>query len=177
MIRLALVDDHAPVRQHLREFLQSCPDLQVVAEGRNGAQAAQIAVDEAPDVLLMDLVMPGQNGMDALTAIRARAPHLPVLILSGYPEEFYALMLLQRGAAGFLQKNCEPEQIIEASRAVASGRLYVTPQLAMDILAKASKGEVEFGPDAQATVEAMLADQLQCCAWPPPLTQSAGATA
>lgn len=177
MIRLALVDDHATVRQYLRDFLQSCPDLQVVAEGRNGAQAAQIAVEQDPDVLLMDLVMPGQNGMDALAAIRARAPHLPVLILSGYPEEFYALMLLQRGAAGFLQKNCEPEQIVEAIRAVAAGRLYVTPQLARDLMAKATKGEAVWDPDAQATVAAALADQLQCCAWPRALRQSADAAA
>lgn len=177
MIRLALVDDHANVRRHLRDYLQGCCGLQVVAEGRNGAQAAQIAVEVALDVLVMDLVMPGQNGMDALAAIRARAPHLPVLILSAYPEEFYALMLLQRGAAGYLQKNCVPEQIVEAVRAVAAGRLYVTPQLARDILAKASCGQAVFGPDVQAAVQAVLAEQLQCCAWPPILRQRAGAAA
>jgi two-component system invasion response regulator UvrY len=177
MIRLAIVDDHANVRQYLRDYLQSCPGLSVVAEGSNGAKAAQIATEVAPDVLLMDLVMPGQNGMDALAAIRSRAPHVPVLILSGYPEEFYALMLLQRGAAGFLQKNCEPELIVEAIRTVAAGRLYVTPQLARDLMAKATQGAAPFDPDAQATVAAALAHQLQCCAWPLALKPQANAGA
>ena len=130
MIRLAIVDDHVSVRHYLREFLQGCPELEVVAEGHNGAQAAAIAVAAAPDVLLMDLVMPGQNGRDALEAIRARAPQLAVLIFSGYPEEGHALDLLKRGAAGYLHKNCEPDEIVRAIRAVAAGQLYLPPQVA-----------------------------------------------
>ena len=122
MIRIALVDDHAPVRQSLRDYLDSCPGLQVVAEGRNGAQAAAIAVDLAPDVLVMDLAMPGQNGMDGLADLRARAPGVAVLILSGYPPELFAPAMLARGAAGFVHKHCAPEQIVEAVRAVAQGR-------------------------------------------------------
>lgn len=129
MIRLAIVDDHASVRQSLRAFFGAWPDLQVVAEGRNGAQAASIAVRHAPDVLLMDLAMPGQNGRDALEVIRAQAPQVGVLILSGYPQELYAGELLERGAAGFVHKNCEPEQIVEAIRTVAAGRIYgLSPQ-------------------------------------------------
>ena len=87
MIRLAIVDEHANVRQYLRDFLQSCPGMSLVAEGRNAAQATQIATEVAPDVLLMDWVMPGQNGVDALAALRSCASHLPVLVPSGYPEK------------------------------------------------------------------------------------------
>ncbi len=177
MIRLAIVDDQASMRRSLRDYLQSCPGMAVVAEGSNGAQAAQIAGEVAPDVLLMDLAMPGQHGVDALAAIRSRAPGLPVLILSGHPEEFYALMLLQRGAAGFLQKNCEPAHMVEAIHAVAAGRLYITTQLARDLRAKASQGAAAFNPDAQATVAAALAEHLHCSVWPPACRPSVHAAA
>ena len=110
MIRLAIVDEHANVRQYLRDFLQSCPGMSLVAEGRNAAQATQIATEVAPDVLLMDWVMPGQNGVDALAALRSFASHLPVLIPSGYPEKFCAHMLLQRGAAGLVHKTASPSK-------------------------------------------------------------------
>ena len=123
MIRLAIVDDHVRVRHSLREFLQGCPDLQVVAEGRNGAEAVAIAERMAPDVMLMDLAMPGCNGVDALAALRERAPAVSVVILSGYPQELYAQVLLERGAADFVHKNCEPEQIVQTVRAVAERRL------------------------------------------------------
>lgn len=159
MIRVAIVDDHAAVRHHLREFLQGCPELEVVAEGHNGAQAAVIAVDAAPDVLLMDLVMPGQNGRDGLEAIRACAPQLAVLILSGYPEEGHALDLLRRGAAGYLNKHCEPEQIVEAIHAVAAGQLFLPH------------------PVARRLGLCALAEPLQSGAWPQPLRQPARAAA
>jgi DNA-binding NarL/FixJ family response regulator len=121
MIRVALIDDHVRIRQSLRAYLESLGDMQVVAEGGNGAEAAAIAQRWQPDVLLMDLAMPGRNGMDALQALRAVAPGVPVLILSGYPPEPYAAQMLRLGAAGFLHKNCEPEQIALAVRALAAG--------------------------------------------------------
>ncbi len=122
MIRIALVDDHARVRHSLRDYLESLGDMQVVAEGSNGAEAAAIAQRMAPHVLLMDLAMPGRNGIDALATIRALAPGVRVLILSGYPPEPFAQQLRQQGAAGFLHKNCEPEQIAQAVRALAAGQ-------------------------------------------------------
>lgn len=120
-IRVALIDDHVRIRQSLREYLESLGDMQVVAEGGNGAEAAVIAGRLQPDVLLMDLAMPGRNGIDALAGIRAQAPSVPVPILSGYPREPYAAQMLLLGAAGFLHKNCEPEQIALAVRMVAAG--------------------------------------------------------
>jgi DNA-binding NarL/FixJ family response regulator len=87
----------------------------------------------------MDLAMPDQSGVDALAAIKARFPELPVLILSGYPETHYATTLLRQGASGYLNKECDPEQIAEAIRMVARGRRYITPAVA-ELLADQVQG-------------------------------------
>jgi two-component system invasion response regulator UvrY len=130
MIRIAIVDDHAMVRAGLRQFFADQPDLQVVAEAANGRQAIDIVRQGEVDVIVMDISMPEHSGVDALTAIKARAPDLPVLILSGFPEEHYATTLLRQGAAGYLNKDCDPEEIIRAIRTVARGRKYITAGVA-----------------------------------------------
>src|SRR3954453_14764805 len=130
MIRVAIVDDHAIVRAGLRQFLSEQVDLTVVAEASNGREAIDIVRKGQVDVLVMDLSMPDQSGVDALAAIKARAPDLPVLILSGFPEAHYATALLRQGAAGYLNKECDPEEIVKAIRTVARGRPYITEQAA-----------------------------------------------
>ena len=130
MIKIAIVDDHALVRAGLRQYLSEQVDLQVVAEAANGREALDIVRKGLVDVLVMDLSMPEQSGGDALAAIRARAPELPVLILSGFPEAHYATTLLRQGASGYLNKECEPEEIVTAIRTVARGRKYITPAVA-----------------------------------------------
>ena len=130
MIKVAIVDDHALVRAGLRQYLSEQVDLQVVAEAANGREALDIVRKGLVDVLVMDLSMPEQSGVDALAAIRARAPELPVLILSGFPEAHYATTLLRQGASGYLNKECEPEEIVTAIRTVARGRKYITPAVA-----------------------------------------------
>ena len=130
MIKIAIVDDHALVRAGLRQYLSEQVDLQVVAEATNGRDALDIVRKGLVDVLVMDLSMPEQSGVDALAAIRARAPELPVLILSGFPEAHYATTLLRQGASGYLNKECEPEEIVTAIRTVARGRKYITPAVA-----------------------------------------------
>jgi DNA-binding NarL/FixJ family response regulator len=130
MIRIAIVDDHAMVRAGLRQFFADQPDLLVVAEAANGRQAIDIVRQGEVDVIVMDISMPEHSGVDALTAIKARAPDLPVLILSGFPEEHYATTLLRQGAAGYLNKDCDPEEIIRAIRTVARGRKYITAGVA-----------------------------------------------
>jgi two-component system invasion response regulator UvrY len=130
MIKIAIVDDHALVRAGLRQYLSEQVDLQVIAEAANGRDALDIVRKGLVDVLVMDLSMPEQSGVDALAAIRARAPELPVLILSGFPETHYATTLLRQGASGYLNKECEPEEIVTAIRTVARGRKYITPAVA-----------------------------------------------
>ncbi len=130
MIRIAIIDDHAIVRAGLKQFFSEQVDLVVVAEAANGRDAIDIVRKGDVDVILMDLSMPDQSGVDALAAIRARAPDLPVLILSGFPEEHYATTLLRQGASGYLNKECDPEEIVKAIRTVYRGRKYITAGVA-----------------------------------------------
>ncbi len=130
MIRIAIVDDHAMVRVGLRQFLSEHVDLRVVAECANAREAMDVVRQEIADVILMDISMPDQSGVDALLAIKARAPELPVLILSSFPEEHYATTLLRQGAAGYLGKDCDPDEIVKAIRTVALGRRYITSGVA-----------------------------------------------
>jgi DNA-binding NarL/FixJ family response regulator len=130
MIRIAIVDDHAMVRAGLRQFFADQIDFSVVAEASNGREALDIVRKGDVDVMVMDLSMPDSGGVDALVAIRARAPDLPVLILSGFPEEHYATTLLRQGASGYLNKDCDPEEVVKAIRTVARGRKYITAGVA-----------------------------------------------
>jgi DNA-binding NarL/FixJ family response regulator len=148
MIRVAIVDDHAIVRAGLRQYLSEQVDLRVTGEAANGKQALELLRGGEVDVLVMDLSMPEHGGVDALAAIKARAPELPVLILSGFPEAHYATTLLRQGAAGYLNKECDPEDILSAIRTVARGRRYITPAVA-ELLADGLTGEADQPPHEQ----------------------------
>lgn len=130
MIRIAIVDDHAIVRVGLRQFFSDQIDFRVVAEAKNGREALDIVRRGDVDVIVMDISMPDQSGVDALASIRARDADLPVLILSGFPEEHYATTLLRQGASGYLNKDCDPEEIVRAIRTVYRGRKYITAGVA-----------------------------------------------
>jgi two-component system, NarL family, invasion response regulator UvrY len=130
MIRIAIVDDHAMVRAGLRQFFADEVDFRVVAEASNGRDAMDIVRQGEVDVIVMDISMPGQSGVDTLAAIKARAPDLPVLILSGFAEEHYATTLLRQGASGYLNKDCDPAEIVKAIRTVFRGRKYITAGVA-----------------------------------------------
>jgi len=130
MIRIAIVDDHAMVRAGLRQFFADQPDFQVVGEAASGREALDLVRQGGLDVVLLDISMPDQSGVDALAAIRARAPELPVLILSGFPEAHYATALLRQGASGYLNKDCDPADVVTAVRTVARGRKYISASVA-----------------------------------------------
>ncbi len=140
MIRIGIVDDHAIVRSGLRQFLGDEVDFRVTAEAANGRDALEIVRGGDVDVLLLDISMPDQSGVDTLAAIKARWPELPVLILSGFPETHYATTLLRQGASGYLNKECDPQEIATAIRAVALGRRYITSAVA-ELLADSVSGE------------------------------------
>jgi two-component system, NarL family, invasion response regulator UvrY len=139
MIRVGIVDDHAIVRSGLRQYLADHVDLRVTGEAANGIEALELARKGEVDVLVMDLSMPDQSGVDALSAIKARFPDLAVLILSGFPESHYATTLLRQGASGYLNKECDPEEIATAIRTVARGRRYITAAVA-EMLADGAAG-------------------------------------
>lgn len=130
MIRIAIVDDHAMVRAGLRQFFCDQPDFAVVAEAASGREAVDIVRKAEVDVILLDIAMPDQSGVDTLAAIKARAPDLPVLILSGFAESHYATTLLRLGASGYLNKHCDPEEIVRAIRTVCRGRRYISTAVA-----------------------------------------------
>ena len=145
MIRVGIVDDHAIVRAGLRQFFSEQVDLRVTGEAANGREALDLVRGGDLDVLVMDLAMPDQSGVDALMAIKARAPELAVLILSGYPEQHYATTLLRQGASGYLNKECDPEEIVKAIRTLARGRRYITPAVA-ELLADTLGGDADKLP-------------------------------
>ena len=148
MIRVAIVDDHAIVRAGLRQFFSDQVDLKVTGEAANGREALELVRKGDLDVLLMDLQMPDQSGVDALAAIKARAPDLPVLILSGFPETHYATTLLKQGASGYLNKECDPEEIVKAIRTLHRGRKYITAVVA-EMLADGLDGSAAKLPHEQ----------------------------
>ena len=134
MIKIGIVDDHAIVRAGLKEFFSHQVDFRVVGEASNGREAIDLVRTRDLDVLTMDLAMPGQSGLDALAMVRAKAPDIGILMLSGYPEARYALSLIRQGASGYLNKDCDPIEIVNAIRIVALGRRYITPAVA-DLMA------------------------------------------
>ena len=131
MINIGIVDDHAIVRTGLRQFFSEQVDLRVAGEAASGREAIDL-VRNSPeiDVLVLDLSMPGQSGIDAMRMIRAKAPEMGILVLSGYPEEHYALNVIRQGASGYLNKECDPMEILQAIRTISLGRRYISPRVA-----------------------------------------------
>ena len=130
MIRALIADDHAVVRQGLRLILQETNDMQVTGEAGTGPETLDRARDNTYDVLVLDITMPGRSGFEVLKELRIERPELPVLILSMHAEEQFAVRLLKAGAAGYLNKESAPEELVKAIRKVVAGGRYVSPTLA-----------------------------------------------
>lgn len=136
-IQVMLVDDHLIVRQGLRQVLGDVEDLAVVADAADGVQAMQLvrqlmAAQEGPgvDVVLLDIAMPGRDGLEVLKQIKAEYPRLPVLMLSTYPDRQFAVRCLRAGAAGYLNKSADPDDMVAGLRKAVSGGVYLTPSVA-----------------------------------------------
>jgi two-component system, NarL family, invasion response regulator UvrY len=147
-LRVVICDDHPIVRAGFKQFLAGQPDMESVEEAPSGREALELVRREVCDVLLLDISMPGQNGVDVLRAIRLRKPDLPVLMLSSFPEQHYALQMLKLGASGYLPKDCEPADLLRAIRSVAQGRRFVTESVG-DLLANGLSGNGDEPPHAQ----------------------------
>ena len=133
MIRVLLVDDHAVVRMGFRLLLQSQADMSVIAEAESGEMACQRYLEKKPDVVVMDLAMPGMGGLEALRRILAHDPQARVLTLSAQDDPMHARRTLQEGALGFLSKRSAPEALLEAVTAVAAGHPYIDKDLAQKL--------------------------------------------
>lgn len=130
MIRIIIVDDHAVVRKGLKQILDETPDLSVIDEASSGNELIEKIRQNRFDCVLLDISMPGRDGLDTLKEIKAIRPELPVLIFTVYPEDQYAVRVLKAGASGYINKESEPEELIEAIRKVSRGRKYISPFLA-----------------------------------------------
>jgi len=135
MIRILIADDHATVRQGLAQILEKNDDMKIVASCANGDDTLNWLRKNNCDVALIDIGMPGMNGIDLLKHLRKEEPKLPVLILSAYPEDQYAVRLIKAGAAGYLNKECAPKAVVDAVRCVREGKRYISPAVA-EMLAK-----------------------------------------
>jgi two-component system invasion response regulator UvrY len=133
MIHVAIADDHPIVRAGLTQILQGDPDIAVAVEAANGAELLAHIRKEAVDVVLLDLSMPGMDGLDVLKQLKSEQPRLPVVILTVHPEAQYALRILRAGASGYLTKSSAPTELVRAIRKVHRGGKYLTATLAEKI--------------------------------------------
>lgn len=130
MLRILIVDDHAVVREGLKRILNEYPDQVVIGEVGDGAGVLAEVHNSEWDLVLLDINLPHRDGLDVLKQIKRERPGLPVLVLSIYPEDQYALRVIKAGAAGYLTKESAPELLVEAIRQVAAGHSYISPTLA-----------------------------------------------
>ncbi|MDB5826554.1 MAG: DNA-binding response regulator [Variovorax sp.] len=129
MIKIALVDDHPAVRLGLCELFSQASGFHVVAEAGSGREAVELARKVDIDVLVLDVAMPGRTGLDVIPSLRAIAPDMAVLVFSGHRDALFAIGSIRQGATGYISKDCEPMQLLDAVRAVADGRPYMTPEV------------------------------------------------
>jgi len=130
MIKVLIADDHTIVRKGLEQILEETSDLTVAGQAKNGHQVIEKISKDHFDVVVLDISMPGRNGLDILKQIKSIQPKLPILILSMYPEDQYAKRVLKAGAQGYISKESATEQLVTAIRRVAGGRKYITANLA-----------------------------------------------
>ena len=133
MIKILIADDHAIVREGLKQILAETTDLVVAGEVANGHEVLESIRKEEWDLVLLDLAMPGRDGLETLKELKREKPKLPVLILSIYPEEQYAVRALKAGASGYLTKESAPEELIAAIRKVSQGGKYISSSLAENL--------------------------------------------
>ena len=154
MIRVLICDDHLIVRQGIKQILADTGDIVVSGEADNGPEAIRRVREssETPDgaiqVVLMDIAMPHRDGLDVLRQLKAEFPKLPVLMLSTYPDKQYAVRSLKLGAAGYLNKSADSEQMSAAIRQVAAGGLFITPTVAEHMATALGAGSGRARPDS-----------------------------
>jgi DNA-binding NarL/FixJ family response regulator len=154
LIRVVLADDHALVREGTRRLLEAEPDVQVVAEAASGTEAVAAVEHDHPDVVIMDIAMPGGNGIEATKHIKQISPQTAVLALTAYDDDQYVMALLEAGAAGFLLKNVHGRELVEAVRAVHRGEPVLDTAVAARVLRR-----MAGGPPQNTLPEATLSER------------------
>ena len=162
-IRVIIVDDHAMLRRGLRFFLKGFDDLELVAEASSGREALELCAQVQPDVVLMDMVMPGMDGAEATRAIRQRCPDVQVIALTSFQEEDLIERALKAGAIGYLLKNVTADDLARALREAHAGRSTLAPE-ATEVLIQATRErtqQVDYGlTEREQQVLALLVEGL-----------------
>jgi two-component system NarL family response regulator len=133
-VRVLLADDHRLLRELLREQLQKEPDIEVVGEASSGRELMEQLAARSPDLVVLDIAMPGLNGIDAMAELAARHPAVKVICLSGYSDRRYVRAMLKAGAAGYVVKSAAGTELLRAIRAVAAGQSYLCPEAAAAVV-------------------------------------------
>lgn len=151
-LRVLIGDDHRIVREGLKQILADAPDVLVVAEAQTGpevlARVAELRANDGLDLVLLDIALPGIDGLDVLQKIKREQPRLPVLMLSTYPEKQYAVRCIKLGASGYLNKSADPDDMLAAVRKVAAGGVFLTPSTAEALATAVGQGGAQAGPEA-----------------------------
>lgn len=160
-LKIMLVDDHAVVRQGLKQILVEAFNDGIFGEAQNAAEALSLVRQQPWDIIVLDLTLPGESGLDVLKQIRHDYPQLPVLILSMHPENQYAVRTIKAGAAGYLTKESAPEELVQAIRKIQSGGKYISDsvaeKLAIHVVADDDKPPHERLSDREYQIMCMIA--------------------
>ncbi len=140
-VRVLLVDDHAVVREGYRRLLERTPEIEVVAEAATGEDAYRVFCDLNPDVVVMDINLPGMSGIEAARRMLAREPDARVLVFSMHEDALFGSRALQAGARGYVTKASAPEVLVEAVKAVSAGRLYISHDMAQELALQTVPGQ------------------------------------
>ncbi len=161
MIRVLLADDHKIVREGLRRIIEESGDIQVTAEAGDGREALALVGGETPDVAVVDISMPGMDGLEVISRIRTEHPGLPVLILTMHEEEQYVVRAIGAGAVGYVTKRSASEELVEAIRRVHAGGRYLTESAAESLAVRLARGKEGLGPlDALSNREVQVLRRL-----------------
>ncbi len=140
LIKVLLADDHSIVRAGLRRIVEESGDMEVVAEADDGREAIQLVQSTEPDVAVIDISMPGLDGLEVISQLQTLQPKLPVLVLTMHEEGQYVVRAIQAGAMGYLTKQSAPEQLVTAIRKIHDGQRYITDEAAESLALRVAKG-------------------------------------
>ena len=155
-IRLLIADDHPIVRKGLRALLEDQPDIKVVGEAADGNEAVEQAREFGPDVILLDLMMPGKDGLSAIGEIKREQPNARILVLTSYFEDEQVFPAIKAGALGYLLKDSSPQELLQAIRDIARGQSALHPAIALKVIR-----ELNHPADLPATTDPLTARELE----------------